>query len=113
MSWAPRCFGACWWQRRSAYFLFPATSRLSKGCDEKRNPCRSRFRLHHRPREHIEMKRTAFVAIVGFLLTGCTLGPDYLRPTMLIPDNYRGVVGAPVAESLADLPWWEVFRDPV
>jgi multidrug efflux system outer membrane protein len=32
---------------------------------------------------------------------------------MLIPDNYRGVVGAPVAESLADLPWWEVFRDPV
>ena len=59
------------------------------------------------------MKRTAFVAIVGFLLTGCTLGPDYLRPTMLIPDNYRGVVDAPAAESIADLPWWELFRDPV
>jgi multidrug efflux system outer membrane protein len=59
------------------------------------------------------MKRTAFVAIVGFLLTGCTLGPDYLRPTMLIPENYRGFVGAPAAESIADLPWWELFRDPV
>lgn len=59
------------------------------------------------------MKRTAFIAIVGLLLTGCTLGPDYLRPTMLIPDNYRGVVGAPAAESIADLPWWELFRDPV
>ena len=41
------------------------------------------------------------------------MGPDYLRPKILIPDNHRGVVGAPAAESLADLPWWELFRDPV
>ena len=59
------------------------------------------------------MKRTAFAIVVGLLLSGCTLGPDYLRPKVLIPDNHRGVVGAPVAESLADLPWWELFRDPV
>jgi len=58
------------------------------------------------------MKRTVFVAIVGLLLSGCTLGPDYLRPKILVPDNHRGVVGAPAAESLADLPWWELFRDP-
>jgi multidrug efflux system outer membrane protein len=32
---------------------------------------------------------------------------------MQIPDNHRGVVGVPAAESLADLPWWELFRDPV
>ena len=59
------------------------------------------------------MTRTAFVAVVVFLFTGCTLGPDYLRPHVLIPDNHRGVVGAPAAESLADLPWWELFKDPV
>jgi multidrug efflux system outer membrane protein len=47
------------------------------------------------------------------LLSSCTLGPDYLRPKILIPDNHRGVVGTPAAESLADLPWWELFRDPV
>ena len=58
------------------------------------------------------MKRTAFAAIVVLLLSGCTLGPDYLRPKILIPDNHRGVVGAPAAESIADLPWWEVFKDP-
>jgi outer membrane protein, multidrug efflux system len=58
------------------------------------------------------MKRTAFVAIVGLLLSGCTVGPDYVRPKILIPDNHRGVVGVPAAESLADLPWWELFRDP-
>ena len=50
---------------------------------------------------------------VFFLLSGCTLGPDYLRPKVLIPDNHRGVSAMPAAESLADLPWWEVFKDPV
>jgi multidrug efflux system outer membrane protein len=30
-----------------------------------------------------------------------------------IPDNYRGLQGTPTAESLADVSWWEVFKDPV
>jgi outer membrane protein, multidrug efflux system len=59
------------------------------------------------------MKRSAFATIFVLLLSGCTLGPDYLRPKILIPDNHRGLVDAPAAESLADLPWWELFRDPV
>ena len=58
------------------------------------------------------MTRTAFITVVVLLFTGCTLGPDYLRPKVLVPDNYRGVAGAPAAESIADLPWWEVFKDP-
>ena len=52
-------------------------------------------------------------AIAGFLLTGCTLGPDYLRPKVLIPDDYRGALEPAKAESLADIPWWELFKDPV
>jgi outer membrane protein, multidrug efflux system len=48
-----------------------------------------------------------------FLLTGCTLGPDYVRPNVPIPGSHRGVVGTPAPESLADLPWWELFKDPV
>src|SRR5512143_3839216 len=51
--------------------------------------------------------------ILTFFLAGCTLGPDYNRPSVLTPDNYRGLQGAPPQESLADLPWWEVFKDPV
>jgi multidrug efflux system outer membrane protein len=54
------------------------------------------------------------IALVLFLfVTGCTLGPDYQRPSVSTPDNYRGLQGAPAAESLADTPWWEVFKDPV
>ena len=52
-------------------------------------------------------------AIAGFLLTGCTLGPDYLRPKVLIPNDYRGALEPAKAESLADIPWWELFKDPV
>jgi outer membrane protein, multidrug efflux system len=59
------------------------------------------------------VSRTAFWIIVVFLLTGCTLGPDYVRPNVPIPGNHRGVVGTPAPESLADLPWWELFKDPV
>lgn len=51
--------------------------------------------------------------VLFFFLTGCTLGPDYKRPTIVTPDNYRGLQGAPQQESLADLPWWEIFKDPV
>ena len=41
------------------------------------------------------------------------LGPDYSRPPVLVPDNYRFAVAPATAESIADLPWFDVFRDPV
>jgi multidrug efflux system outer membrane protein len=59
------------------------------------------------------MMRAAFGAIVFLLLAGCAVGPDYSRPNISVPDNYRGAAGRPGPESLADLPWWELFKDPV
>jgi multidrug efflux system outer membrane protein len=59
------------------------------------------------------MKTAALVAVLGFFIGGCTLGPNYNRPGILIPDNHRGVAEPPRAESIADLPWWELFKDPV
>src|SRR5215217_4713249 len=57
--------------------------------------------------------RSALGLIVAFLLTGCTLGPDYLRPNFSIPNQHRGAMSPNQAESLADIPWWELFKDPV
>jgi acyl-CoA synthetase (AMP-forming)/AMP-acid ligase II len=37
----------------------------------------------------------------------------YKRPDLKPPEQFRGLVGAPSAQSLADVPWWEVFSDPV
>ena len=59
------------------------------------------------------MKATALVSVVAFLIGGCTVGPNYSRPTIPVPDNHRGAVDSPQAESLADIPWWQLFNDPV
>jgi multidrug efflux system outer membrane protein len=59
------------------------------------------------------VKATALVSVVAFLIGGCTVGPNYSRPTIPVPDNHRGAPEAPQAESLADIPWWELFNDPV
>ena len=40
------------------------------------------------------------------------MGPDYKRPTTTPPETFRGQTGPAEAASLADLPWWEAFRDP-
>jgi multidrug efflux system outer membrane protein len=51
------------------------------------------------------------VASAG-LLAGCAVGPDYKRPTTTPPETFRGQTDPAEAASLADLPWWEAFRDP-
>jgi multidrug efflux system outer membrane protein len=55
------------------------------------------------------------VAVIALLalLAGCRLGPNYKRPEMDSPSQYRFVEGPAEAASLADLPFWEVFEDPV
>jgi multidrug efflux system outer membrane protein len=49
---------------------------------------------------------------VTALLGGCAIGPDYKRPAVAEPETFRGQATAE-AVSLADAPWWEIFRDPI
>ncbi len=46
------------------------------------------------------------------MLAGCAVGPNYKRPAIDSPPAYRF---APLegTNSLGDLPWWQVFKDPV
>jgi multidrug efflux system outer membrane protein len=44
-------------------------------------------------------------------LSGCALGPNYNRPKVNVPTAYRGAEGSAQQASVADLPWWEVFKD--
>ena len=41
------------------------------------------------------------------------VGPHYERPSVDSPEDFRGRIGPEDAASFADLPWWEVFGDPV
>ena len=52
-------------------------------------------------------------ALAAGILAGCALGPNYRRPVIDSPDVTRGQVEPVEAASLADLPWWQVFEDPV
>jgi len=59
--------------------------------------------------------RATYVAVPAalMLLAGCTVGPDYKRPRIATPANFRAPepLPEPQASSLADLKWFEVFRD--
>src|SRR5438034_1497350 len=51
------------------------------------------------------------VSIVTLALAGCAIGPTYKRPTVDVPSDFR-FAAYQSTNSFADLPWWEVFKDP-
>ena len=53
----------------------------------------------------------ALVVAAAPLWTACTVGANSSRPPMPSPPQYRFVNGGE-AESLADVPWFEIFQDP-
>jgi len=55
-------------------------------------------------------RRLATVLVVVGLLSGCTVGPNYRRPEVIVPADWRN---APEQrDSLGDLGWWGIFQDP-
>ena len=57
------------------------------------------------------MTKSAVFMLMLAGLTGCTLGPDYARPTLNTPEQWR--VDDSVANDLANSQWWQQFNDPV
>src|SRR5439155_27069203 len=57
------------------------------------------------------MRRLVAPLALGLVLAGCTLGPNYQRPTVPAPEGWRGGQAAPDPGSLADLAWWKLFQD--
>src|SRR5687767_11884538 len=59
--------------------------------------------------------KTRLVAtiLIGMLLAGCSVAPNYRRPALTPPDVFRGADPAVAADpaSLADLKWFELFKD--
>jgi multidrug efflux system outer membrane protein len=52
------------------------------------------------------------VGLLAIFLTGCMMGPNYHRPSVQTPDSFRAPTPVPSdPTSLADLKWWEVFKD--
>lgn len=63
----------------------------------------------------MKMSLPMTTVICLFLLSGCTVGPDYQRPTMTMPLHYKEARGwrqvAP-QDGVGKGEWWTVYRDP-
>ena len=57
------------------------------------------------------MMRHLWALFLCLALGGCLVGPDYRRPALDTPQQWR--FGEKEARELADTAWWEQFRDPV
>ncbi len=55
------------------------------------------------------MRRLICVLASASFLGACTLGPDFERPEIPVPDAY--VEPVPSGETIANMPWWELFQD--
>ena len=62
----------------------------------------------------ISMRKSAAIVLV-LLVSGCKVGPNYKRPPLTVPDQYRGsapdLSNQPGAEPFAEMKWESVFED--
>ncbi len=59
-------------------------------------------------------QRLIIVVVIVSLIAGCTVGPRYRKPAVKTPGVFRGTSDAsasPDPTSLADLKWFEIFKD--
>jgi multidrug efflux system outer membrane protein len=69
--------------------------------------------------KHTLIHFTLLMMMAESLLTGCKVGPNYRKPIVPVPAAYHGPndnlsdQAQAQAASFADLPWWQVFQDPV
>ncbi len=61
------------------------------------------------------MRPCIFLLSVALLACGCTLGPNYQRPTGAVPGSYRGTISDEAAQTqlapVGDQKWWDIFQD--
>src|SRR4051794_6056405 len=67
------------------------------------------------------MIRGRYLAALALLLSlsGCRLGPNYKRPPVTLPDQYRGLApdasnqasAQPGGQPFGEMKWWTVFQD--
>ena len=68
--------------------------------------------MHHTTK----VEKLLVITVLCGLLGGCKVGPNYQRPSVQTPTQYRDLQEESQhqaqAASYADLPWWQVFQDP-
>jgi multidrug efflux system outer membrane protein len=58
------------------------------------------------------MRSYARVALI-LLVAGCAVGPNYEKPELPVPEGFYASAAVEDSLSLADLPWWGIYKDSV
>lgn len=66
----------------------------------------------HRPARQ-PLPVVVMIVLIGLfgLLAGCAIGPNYKRPQVDSPPKFQSAPDTTATNSLADLPWWDIYRD--
>jgi NodT family efflux transporter outer membrane factor (OMF) lipoprotein len=71
------------------------------------NLCPSRFKVRRRLR---------VLAVASLLITGCTVGPKYVKPSTEVPSSYKETAQnfkeAHPSDQIGKGKWWEIYNDP-
>src|SRR5262245_65947450 len=67
-------------------------------------------------RSSARIKHSIAVVLCSAFLSACMVGPKYHRPVVQTPNTFRDLADNPQIKaqsaSYADLPWWQVFKNP-
>jgi multidrug efflux system outer membrane protein len=67
-------------------------------------------------RSNLRLKYSIAAVLCSAFLSACMVGPKYHRPVVQTPSTFRDLAHNPQIKaqsaSYADLPWWQVFKDP-
>jgi len=58
------------------------------------------------------MNKHVTTIIISLLLTACTLGPDYEKPTLSVQDEFQGAGSYESEKSSALINWQQAYQDP-
>src|SRR6187399_851207 len=57
------------------------------------------------------MRRLLSVLGLSLAAAACAVGPDYERPPVVMPTQWREPTASTAAPSLANVAWWDLFKD--
>jgi outer membrane protein, multidrug efflux system len=57
------------------------------------------------------MRRQLVILCIAAASTGCMVGPNYKRPAVAAPPQFRGAEPQPAQVSLGDTKWFDLFQD--
>ena len=59
--------------------------------------------------------KTKLSLLLALLISGCSIGPDYVKPTSTVPDTFHNSDAnqSDLKKAIIDKNWWESFHDPL